>query len=163
MNFFAFTTSGLCLIACLLFSSAAQAEENVSILSAEGSSWAAYYEAGDLDGLMTLYMDDVVVFLHGQPGLYGKEAVRNFFAPRIGTAATKFELEYELQEIHGNIAYIVSKYWMRVENKETGTVFKDAGRSLLVYKNVDGQGWKIAADIDQASPDVGWPSPAGLD
>ena len=36
-----------------------------------------------------------------------------------------------------------------------------AGRSLLVYKKQDGQ-WKIAADIDQATPDVAWPAPSGL-
>ena len=112
---------------------------------------------------MSLYEDHAVVFLHGQAGLYGKEAVRNYFASRIGKSATRFELEYELTKIHGDIAYIVSKYWMRVENPETGAVFRDAGRSLLIYQKGADQKWKIAADIDQATPDVGWPSPSGMD
>lgn len=138
----------------------AQADED-SPVRAEGSLWSEYYRAGDLDGLMTLYMDDVIVALHGQPALYGKQAVRDYFSTRIGKAETTFELDYELVEVHGDIAYIISKYWLRATDKETRDVYKDAGRSMLVYKKEGGR-WKIAADLDQASPDVGWPSPGGL-
>ena len=130
---------------------------------AEGSRWAEYYKAGDLDSLMTLYTDDAIVALHGQPALYGKQAVREYFSTRIGTADTEFELDYELEEIHGNIAYIISKYWLVAKNNETGETYKDAGRSLLVYKRGPDGNWLIAADIDQATPDVGFPSPGGLE
>ncbi len=136
-------------------------DDQESPVRAEGSLWAEYYKAGDLEGLMTLYVDDVVVALHGQPALYGKEAVRDYFAPRIGKADTEFELDYELVEVHGEIAYIISKYWLHAVNKETGATYKDAGRSLLVYKKRQGR-WMIAADIDQATPDVTWPSPGGM-
>ena len=129
---------------------------------AEGSRWAEYYKAGDLESLMTLYTDDVVVALHGQPALYGKDAVREYFSTRIGKADTEFELDYELEEIHGDIAYIISKYWLVATNRDTGTTYRDAGRSLLVYKRNVGGDWLIAADIDQATPDVGFPSPGGL-
>lgn len=130
---------------------------------AEGSRWAEYYKAGDLDSLMTLYTDDAIVALHGQPALYGKDAVREYFSTRIGTADTEFELDYELEEIHGNIAYIISKYWLVARNRETGDTYKDAGRSLLVYKRGPNGNWLIAADIDQATPDVSFPSPGGLE
>lgn len=129
---------------------------------AEGSRWAEYYKAGDLDSLMTLYTDDAIVALHGQPALYGKQAVREYFSTRIGTADTEFELDYELEEIHGDIAYIISKYWLVAKNNETGETYKDAGRSLLVYKRGPDGNWLIAADIDQATPDVRFPSPGGL-
>ncbi len=130
-------------------------------IAAEGGKWARYYEQGDLDGLMTLYVDDAIVALHGQPALFGIEAIREYFAPRIGKADSTFELEYELRETHGEIAYIISKYWLKAVDNETGDTYLDAGRSLLVYKKRDGQ-WKIAADIDQATPDVSWPAPSGL-
>ena len=130
-------------------------------IAAEGGKWANYYEQEDLEGLMTLYVDDAVVALHGQPALFGIEAIRDYFSTRIGKAESVFELDYELRETHGEIAYIISKYWLKATDKETGEVYKDAGRSLLVYKKQDGQ-WKIAADIDQATPDVTWPAPSGL-
>jgi uncharacterized protein (TIGR02246 family) len=132
-------------------------------IRAEGSRWAEYYKAGDLDALMTLYTDDVVVALHGQPALYGKEAVREYFSTRIGKADTKFELDYELEEVHGDIAYIISKYWLVATDRETGETYRDAGRSLLVYKRDPHGEWLIAADIDQATPDVRFPSPGGLE
>lgn len=130
-------------------------------IAAEGGKWAHYYEQADLEGLMTLYVDDAIVALHGQPALFGIAAIREYFATRIGKAESVFELDYELRETHGDIAYIISKYWLKAIDNETGVVYKDAGRSLLVYKKQGGQ-WKIAADIDQATPDVSWPAPSGL-
>jgi len=130
-------------------------------IAAEGGKWARYYEQGDLDGLMTLYVDDAIVALHGQPALFGIAAIREYFSTRIGKADSTFELQYELRETHGEIAYIISKYWLKAVDNETGDTYLDAGRSLLVYKKHEGQ-WKIAADIDQATPDVSWPAPSGL-
>lgn len=142
-------------------------------IRAEGSLWAKYYKAGDLESLMTLYADDVVVALHGQPALYGKAAVREYFSTRIGKADTEFELDYEVVRVTGDTAWIISKYWLVAIDRETGSRYRDAGRSMLVYRrdpagtsSADAEGgesrWLIAADLDQATPDVGWPSPNGL-
>lgn len=139
----------------------AWSEEGEAIRS-EGLRWAEYYQAGDLDALMTLYVDDVVVALHGQPALFGRDAVRDYFAPRLGKAETTFELDYEVVEVHGNLAYIISKYWLHAVSIESGDLYRDAGRSMLIYKKGDDGRWRIAADLDQATPDVDWPSPGGL-
>lgn len=136
------------------------AEEKAAIRQA-GQIWTHHYQEGDLDSLMTLYVEDAVVALHGQPALFGIKAVRNYFAPRIGQSDVSFELDYEVIEVHGDIAYIISKYWLLATDRETGKAFTDAGRSMLVYKKRDGL-WKIAADLDQATPDVSFPSPSGL-
>ena len=130
-------------------------------IAAEGGKWANYYEKEDLEGLMSLYVDDAIVALAGQPALFGIGAIREYFSTRIGKAESIFELDYELRETHGDIAYIISKYWLKATDKNSGEVYLDAGRSLLVYKRQDGR-WKIAADIDQATPDVTWPAPSGL-
>ena len=45
-------------------------------IAAEGGKWANYYEQEDLEGLMTLYVDDAIVALHGQPALFGIDAIR---------------------------------------------------------------------------------------
>ncbi len=145
----------------LILSSVAVADFENEI-AAEGGKWAHYYEQGDLDGLMTLYVDDAIVALHGQPALFGVAAIRDYFSTRIGKAESIFELDYELRETHGEIAYIISKYWLKAVDKQSGATYRDAGRSLLVYKKHNGQ-WKIAADIDQATPDVSWPAPSGLE
>ena len=151
------------LIALLFLTVGTLAGAEEGPVQAEGSLWAKYYKAGDLDSLMTLYHDDVVVALHGQPALYGKAAVRSYFSTRIGKADTEFELDYELEEIHGDLAYIISKYWLIAVDRDTGETYRDAGRSLLVYKKGSNGNWLIAADIDQSTPDVSWPSPGGLE
>lgn len=155
---FLILATGSLLIAC----DRAGNTDQASPVREEGSLWAKFYKAGDLDSLMTLYVDDVVVALHGQPALFGKDAVREYFSTRIGKADTEFELDYEVVDVHGDIAYIISKYWLKAVNRESGYVYKDAGRSMLVYKKEGGR-WKIAADLDQATPDVTWPSPGGLE
>ena len=152
--------SMLALSMSLLTSTQAVADFETEI-AAEGGKWARYYEQEDLEGLMTLYVDDAIVALHGQPALFGIAAIRDYFSSRIGKADSVFELEYELRETHGEIAYIISKYWLKAVDKETGDTYLDAGRSLLVYKKQNGR-WKIAADIDQSTPDVNWPAPSGL-
>ena len=150
----------IALLAALLSSPMALSDFETEI-AAEGGKWAHYYEQADLDGLMTLYVEDAIVALHGQPALFGIDAIRDYFAQRIGKAEATFELDYELRETHGELAYIISKYWLKATDKTTGALYKETGRSLLVYKRQDGQ-WKIAADIDQATPDVTWPAPSGL-
>jgi uncharacterized protein (TIGR02246 family) len=137
------------------------AGEEENAIEAEGGKWALFYETDNLDGLMTLYTKDAVVALHGQPALFGKEAIREYFAASLGKAESTFELDYEVRQTHGDIAYIISKYWLIAKNNLTGAMYRDAGRSMLIYKKENGE-WKIAADIDQASPDVAWPSPNGL-
>ena len=150
----------IALLAALLSSPMALSDFETEI-AAEGGKWAHYYEQADLDGLMTLYVEDAIVALHGQPALFGIDAIRDYFAQRIGKAEATFELDYELRETHGELAYIISKYWLKATDKTTGALYKEEGRSLLVYKKQDGQ-WKIAADIDQSTPDVTWPAPSGL-
>ena len=150
----------MALLAALLSSPMALSDFETEI-AAEGGKWAHYYEQADLDGLMTLYVEDAIVALHGQPALFGIDTIREYFAQRFGKAEATFELDYELRETHGELAYIISKYWLKATDKATGALYKEAGRSLLVYKKQDGQ-WKIAADIDQSTPDVTWPAPSGL-
>lgn len=121
-------------------------------IRAAGSEWTRYYQGADLDGLMTLYQPDAIVALHEQPALFGKPAIRNYFSTRLGGPEAEFDLEYEAIRVEGELAYIVSKYWLTIGSGPDA--IRDAGRSLLVYRRgADGQ-WRIEADIDQDTPDV---------
>ena len=54
-------------------------------IAAEGGKWAKYYEQADLEGLMTLCVDDAIVALHGQPALFGITAIREYFSTRLAS------------------------------------------------------------------------------
>ncbi len=126
---------------------------------AAAEQWKSFYEAGDYDGLMTLYDENPRVYLHGQPAIIGMQAVRDFFKPSVGKAKSEFKLDYEIIEINGSTATLVSKYWLTVETDNPEQPYRDQGRSLLIYKKDSNGDWKIAYDIDQATPDVSWTDP----
>jgi uncharacterized protein (TIGR02246 family) len=120
--------------------------------------WIRAFEAGDLDALMRLYTPDAYVALHGQPVLRGLDAVRAYFAPRVGRGKVEFLLDIERIDVIGRTAHLVSGYWFTLEPPGE-PVYRDAGRSLLIYRK-DRQGrWRIRLDIDQDTPDITFPAP----
>ena len=120
--------------------------------------WITTFKGGDVDALMRLYEPDAYVALHGQPALRGLDAVRAYFAPRIGQGKVEFLLDIERIDVHGRTAHLISGYWFTLEQPGR-PAYQDAGRSLLIYrKGRDGR-WRIAVDIDQGTPDITFPAP----
>ena len=140
----------------LLLSSPARADEAADIATIEqvAQRWIDLYTAGDLDELMTLYTEDAVVALHGRPALRGVEQIRNFFAPGMGKSRVTFEIDIEEIQVHGDSAHLLSKYYLTAEPMDGGDIYRDAGRSLLIYKRNADNEWKLYLDIDQATPDA---------
>ena len=103
---------------------------------------------------MTLYTDDAIVALHGRPALRGVEQIRNFFAPGMGKSRVTFEIDIEEIQIHGDTAHLLSKYYLTAEPRSGRDTYRDAGRSLLIYKRNADNEWKLYLDIDQATPDA---------
>jgi len=128
-------------------------------IRAAAATWIRRYQAGDLEGLMALYTDSPTVALHGQPLLEGRQAVRAFFAPAMGRAEVDFTIAVEAIEVHGDVAHLMSKYWLEARPHDGGEPYRDAGRSLLIYRRAADGRWLIHVDIDQATPDVTWPPP----
>ena len=150
-------TKPILLTALLLFlSNPARADEAADVAAIEqvAQRWIELYTAGDLDGLMTLYTEDAVVALHGRPALRGVEQVRNFFAPGMGKSRVTFAIDIEEIQVHGDTAHLLSKYYLTAEPRDGGDVYRDAGRSLLIYKRSPDNEWKLYLDIDQATPDA---------
>jgi uncharacterized protein (TIGR02246 family) len=129
-----------------------------SAIEAAARAWIAAFEAGDLEALMRLYEPDAFVALHGQPALRGIEAIRNYFAPRVGRGKVRFLLDIERIEVNGRMAHLISGYWFTLELPDR-PLYQDAGRSLLIYKKTRSGAWRIYVDIDQGTPDVSFPPP----
>jgi ketosteroid isomerase-like protein len=117
--------------------------------------WIAVYGSGDLDALMALYEPDARVMLHGQAGLQGREAIRAFFAAGAGEGETDFELIIDEIVVHGDLAHLISRYWLQRRDAAGTPVYRDVGRSLLLYRR-HGDRWRIYLDIDQGTPDARW-------
>jgi len=150
---------------CAPQASAARSAD-VQAICAQARRWIEVFEAGDIEGLMTFYMPDAEVALHGQPKLVGAAAIRAFFAPVLAARPkVDFRLDVEQVRVDGDSAWLMSRYWYVSEPRDGGASYTDAGRSLLVYRrdrgaSPDGE-WKILVDIDQGTPDVTFPIPPG--
>ncbi len=150
------TKAALYLLLNLLLFNQATANDDADIAAIEqvAQRWIELYSAGDLDQLMTLYTQDAIVALHGKPALRGVEQIRSFFAPGMGKSRVTFEIAIEEIQIHGETAHLLSKYYLTAEPESGGDTYRDAGRSLLIYKRNADNEWKLYLDIDQATPDA---------
>jgi len=142
--------------------SAADETDAADVIKAAAREWIVAFKAGDIDALMKLYTPDAFVALHGQPAMRGKAAIRDYFAPKLGTAEVEFVLDFEEIQVHGDVAHLVSKYWYLSVPEGGGEPLRDAGRSALIYKKAPDGSWLIYLDIDQQTPDVSFPAPLDL-
>ena len=127
-------------------------------IHAAARQWIVAFKAGDLDALMALYDPEAYVALHDQPALRGIDAIRAYFAPRVGQGKVEFLLDVERIEVTGRTAHLISGYWFTMQLPGSPE-YRDAGRSLLIYrKSASGQ-WRIHVDIDQGTPDIAFPPP----
>jgi uncharacterized protein (TIGR02246 family) len=129
-------------------------------IQAAARQWITTFKAGDLDGLMKLYDPDAYVALHGQPALRGIDAIREYFSSRIGKGQVEFLLDIERIEVTGRTAHLISGYWFTMQLPGQPE-YRDAGRSLLIYRKSPSGQWRIHVDIDQGTPDISFPPPPG--
>ena len=129
-------------------------QEDIAAVKHAAEQWIKLYTAGDLDGLMSLYAPDAIVALHGKPALRGVQQIRDFFAPSLGRSRVNFEIDIEEIQIHGDAAHLLSRYYLTADPLSGGETYRDAGRSLLIYKRDANNEWKLYLDIDQATPDA---------
>jgi len=151
-------TVGLLLISRVGIAAPRPSDDEAAIRAA-AREWIVHFEAGDLDGLMALYMPDARVALHGQSMRVGKGAIAAGFAPALAAKpAVEFLLDIEEIQVSGGHAFLMSKYWYTSHGGGMPDL-RDAGRSLLEYQRDTAGQWKILVDIDQATPDVAFPPP----
>lgn len=156
------TASALVVVlACGLAASATMASEpspaDREAVEQAGNDWVAAFTGGDLERLLKLYEPDATVALHDQPMLQGIEAIRQYFSQRVGRGEVEFVTRPERVEVDGRTAFVLSAYWFTLKVPGRAEPFRDAGRSLLVYRKDDAGRWLIQLDIDQTTPDVKFP------
>lgn len=144
------------LLLAICVSSVAHAQEAAPSeqIAQAAAKWSALYAARDLDGLMTLYHDDAMLFTDGTPALRGPQAIRDYFAKSFAaTAGSTIDFRIENIRVFGDVAHLVSLYKIVLDLGQGEPVMK-TGRSMLVYKRDAFGHWLLFADMDNQAPDA---------
>lgn len=129
-------------------------EMAVKAIKASAATWSVLYAKRDLDTLMTLYHPDAKLFSNGQPGLFGRDAIRGYFAESFkNTTGANIDFKVEDITVFGDVANLVSLYIMEIDVGKDAPVVV-AGRSMLMYKRDASGNWLIFADMDNQAPDA---------
>lgn len=118
-----------------------------------GERWRELYEAGEWEELRSLYTDDAVLMTQGQPKLEGADAILTFLQ-RLSQMGAEVEFRFQPEEalVENGLGFVTAKYRMDIAFPGRDPTIV-VGRSLLVYKWIDGE-WKLWRDMDNLAPDV---------
>jgi len=122
----------------------AQKADAADVIRRLGNDWARYWNAGDLDRIISSYTEDAVYLPPHHPAVHGREAIREYLlAPqRHGVSELAFDVTYIRQS--GAVAWDVGTYRMSVPQSD-GSSREDHGKYVTVWQRV-GERWLIVAD-----------------
>jgi uncharacterized protein (TIGR02246 family) len=134
------------LLACASARPAADSRADEAALRAVDSAWFTAVNAGDVDGVTSLYAEDAVVSVPGAPPARGSAAVRGVLAKDIENASkggVKLVPGPDAEVgVSGDLGWIWNTF--TVTDKAGATV--DAGKYLTLAGRKDGE-WRIIRDI----------------
>lgn len=124
---------------------AGDTSKEAEAIGAVNGAWAGFYNAGDADGVASLYWDDGHLMPPGVPTAKGREAIRDVVATDIGgakAAGLTMNIDHGPISVSGNLAWQDGTFKV---TDTAGTVI-DAGKYLSVLEKRNGK-WLLLRDI----------------
>lgn len=117
-------------------------------IEANDQAFEAAFTAGDAATVATFYTPDGVVFIPNGPRVEGAAAIEETFGGMLQQTPGA-TLDLMTGDVHvaaaGDYAYASGSYTLSAPAPD-GSEWSDAGKYVVVWKNLDGS-WKMAADI----------------
>lgn len=95
--------------------------------------------AGNVDGFMAMYADDVVLMPPNAPAFNGRAAVRQYWGGMLAAGSSDVDLIPDDIQVSGDVAIERGHY-------EVTKPFRDSGKYVVVWRNRGGK-WLITHDI----------------
>lgn len=119
--------------------------ENIeAVIRKAGDDWAKYWNAKDLDHLVSIYAPDAVYLPPHHGAVHGRDAIREYLKGPLAHGVTELSFEVTYIKHDGNLAYDVGRYAMSVPQQ--GTRKQDRGKYLTVWRRQTDGRWHITAD-----------------
>lgn len=126
-------------------------DEDVLAITQLAADWRSGWLAGDVEALLSLYVDDPVLLPQGQPAVHGKAGIRPLYEAVFEEITITSEDMLMEVEASGDWGYFWSTYKLTATPKAGGAPIASEGKSLFIVKRQPDSTWKIARLIDNSS------------
>ncbi len=117
-----------------------------AIEHAAHDAYVAAINSNDLDRFLSRLTEDVVFQMPGAPEVVGKKAVRDWAAAYLAACQTHWDKTTLGFTVDGDWAFERYTYTSADTDRQTGTVTRDTGKGINIYRRGrDGQ-WRVAVD-----------------
>ena len=121
--------------------------DRAAILAAD-SAFEAAANNGSLDGIVAVYAEDASLLPPNEPGVKGREAIRQSWGRVLDAYTLHFELETDEVEGREDLAYVRGHYKLTASPRaKGGAVLPDQGKFVEVLKRQADGRWRYAVDI----------------
>ena len=123
-------------------------EADVAAIKSLSEKYDATINSGDLDGLVSIYTDDVVYMQPNMPALVGKDALRDYFQ-YFFEQFTAIEMDLTTEEVIvcGDWAFARGTYTITFTPKVGGEPIQDTGKWMGFNKCQPDGSWKYYRGI----------------
>lgn len=115
------------------------------ILKRGATEFAAAANAGNVDGMMSMYADDAVLMAPNLPAFRGRNAIRQFWSGLLATGKVDANIVADTVVQSGDMATEVGHYALTITPNGAAPV-KDNGKYVIAWRKVGGQ-WRAMYDI----------------
>ncbi len=122
-------------------------ETDVEAIKGIDEKWNAAMNAGDVDGVISLYTDDTVQMPPNEPALVGKEAVRRSFQTLMEQNTIQANALTEEVQVVGDRAFIRGTYTQTLTPKAGGEAVKETGKWINFNQRQPDGSWKISREM----------------
>ena len=137
----------------------ADTSKDVAAINTLRADYAAAYNSGDVNKLMTLYASDAVMMQEHEPTVVGADNIRKAMDGLMSTMTADMTLTADETKVMGDMAFDRGTFKLTLTPKTAGQPgMSENGKYLvLLQKGSDGS-WKLAREIGNTSDPL--PPPA---
>jgi len=116
-------------------------------IEAQGTRFARYFNAGQIDSVVAMYTSSATVMPPGMPAVTGTDSIRATFAAMGSMMPAGTTLAFQVQSVVANGPIAIERgAWTMTTPAAGGAATETRGKYLVTWRTVGGE-WRIQEDI----------------